>query len=431
MPFTLTMPKLSPTMEEGVIAKWHKKEGDFVKAGEVVFEVTTDKATVEYEALDEGWLRKILVKQGKSTTVNQPVAIFTEQEKESIAGYEPEGIQPELAPTPERAEEKKHKREKPAPVSKAAVFAQPTFVPEPPLKSYKFEGSGGTYEKKILASPLAKKIAKEKGLDLSSVHGSGPGGRITSKDLSRAEPSSVVSFGRKEFPEAQPGSFEEIPLSPIRKVIAKRLQESKSFIPHFYVKQAVNAEALVWLKEQLAQLELKITYNDMVVRACALALRKHPEINRGFNSANQTIIHFKTIDISIATAIEDGLITPIVRHADHKNLGEISQESRQLTEKARAGKLKEYEYKGGSFCISNLGMFGITEFTAVINPPQAAILAVGGIEDNPVIKNKRVVAGKTLVLTLSSDHRVIDGADAAKFLKTLQHLLENPVALTI
>jgi len=314
---------------------------------------------------------------------------------------------------------------------KAAVTVSgPSHVPEAPLQGYSFEGQREAQER-VVASPLAKKLAKEKGLDLTTVKGSGPGGRVTSQDLERAQPEGIVTFGRNEVPREVPGSYEERALSPMRKVIAKRLQESKMFIPHFYLTQKVNAEGMIGLREQLKAHDLKITFNDLIIRAAALALRKHPKLNAGFNSLNNTLIQFKTVDIAVAVSIEDGLITPIVRHADYKNLGEISTEVKLLAQKAQAGKLKETEYKGGSFCISNLGMYGITEFVAVINPPQAAILAVGGIVDEPIVEKGQVVAGKVLTLTLSADHRVVDGADAAEFMKTVQHLLENPAGLLL
>lgn len=425
MPFTVTMPKLSPTMDEGTIAKWVKKEGDYVEADEVILEITTDKATVEHKALDEGWLRKILLQEGATAHVNEPLAIFTAEENESLEGYE---IQ-KAPPQPMKEEEKgvpPPKEEKPMPVT--ATLQQPAFVPEPPLKQ---EAVSQPPPGKILASPLARRLAKKRGLDLTTVKGSGPGGRVTSKDLERAQPAGLVTFGRHDVPKIAPGTFEEIPLTPMRKAIGRRLQESKSFIPHFYVKQVIDASPIVSMREQLKELNLKVTYNDIVIRACSLALREHPDMNTGYNSVNQSIIQFKTIDISVAVTFEGGLITPIIRHADYKNLGELSLESKALAERARKGKLKEHEYKGGSFCVSNLGMFGITEFTAVINPPQAAILAVGGIEEQPVVKEEKVVPGKRLTLTLSADHRVIDGALAAHFLKTIQHLLENPVALVL
>ncbi len=428
MPFTLTMPKLSPTMETGTITKWRKKVGDHVKAGDVLFEVATDKATVEYNVLDDGWLRQILIKEGQEAIVNQPVAIFTESTAESIEGYKPEGVAPQekAAPIPTPTEKPKE-----APAKAAPVSAQPQFTPEPPLKSYSFESPRELPREHIFTSPLARKLAQERGIDLSTVKGTGPNGRITSRDLDLGQPAQPVTFGRREEPRLAPGSFEEEPLTPMRKIIAQRLQESKSFVPHFYVSQDVDAGPLVSTREQLKNGGLRVTYNDFVVRACALALREHPHVNSGFNSATFQIIRFKTIDISIAVTVEAGLITPIVRHADYKNLGEISAQIKSLAERGRAGKLAREEYMGGSFTISNLGMFGITDFVAVINPPQAAILAVGGVEDKPVVKNGVVVAGKTLRLTLSSDHRVIDGEAAAKFLKSVQKLLENPSLLLL
>ncbi|MFZ0564981.1 MAG: pyruvate dehydrogenase complex dihydrolipoamide acetyltransferase [Chlamydiales bacterium] len=431
MPFTFTMPKLSPTMDEGTVAKWHKQEGDYVEAGEVLLEVTTDKATVEHNALDEGWLRKILIQEGQTAHVNQPIAIFTAEETESIEEYTTKTIEAEPAEKEAPKEEEEAVVSKPPAPAAAPAFQQPQFVPEPPLEHYTFEGPSETAETRVKASPLARRLAKENSLDLTTVKGSGSGGRIVSKDLQQAQPIGLVTFGRREIPTIPPGTYEEAPLSPMRKIIARRLQESKTFIPHFYVKQTLNATPLVEMREQLKTFNLKISFNDMVIRACALALRQHPELNSGFNTANQTIIQFKTIDISVAVSIEAGLITPIIRNADYKNLGQISSESRRLAERARQNKLQEYEYKGGSFCVSNLGMYGITEFTAVINPPQAAILAVGGIEDQPIVKEERVIAGKTMVLTLSADHRVVDGAFAAQFLKTIQHLLENPISLVL
>lgn len=430
MPFTFTMPKLSPTMEEGVIAKWLKKEGEFVEAGEVLLEVTTDKATVEHTALDEGWLKKILVKEGSSAKVNQPIALFTAEESESIEGYLVEPIPSSKAETSSsQAASEITETASPQAAQTAPAFSQPVFSPEAPLEDYRFPFP--ETDEIIKASPLAKHLAKEKGLDLGSVKGSGPGGRITSKDLELAQPKTAVAFGKKETPKIAPGTYEEIPLSPMRKTISKRLQESKSFIPHFYVKQTIGAEAMVELREQLKNLGIKVTFNDLVIKACALALKMHPGINAGFNSLNQTIISFKTIDISVAVTIPNGLITPIIRHADYKNVGQISSEVKKLVEKAKSGKLQENEYKGGSFCVSNLGMYGITEFSAVINPPQAAILAIGGIEDAAVVKKGVVQAGKTLALVLSADHRVIDGSMAAEFIKSVQFFLENPASLVM
>lgn len=428
MPFTVTMPKLSPTMEEGSIAKWHKKEGDKVSAGELLIEVATDKAVVEYNALDEGFLRKILIPTGGRAIVNQPIAIFTEKANENIDGYKPEGDMPKTKVETESAKVEESPKVQPK-VAVGAAMQQPAFAPEPPLEKYQFGFPTGN--KRPAASPLAKKLAKEKGLDIGTVKGTGPGGRVTSRDLDLAQPDQTVSFGKREMPTEAPGTYEEVALTPMRKVIAQRLQQAKSFIPHIYVRQEVDASALFEAREQLKNGNLKITFNDFVLRACALALREHPEVNSGFDSTNQTIILFKTIDISIAVTVDGGLITPIIRHADFKNLGEISVEVKELATRAKLGKLNPEEYKGGSFTISNMGMFGVTDFAAIINPPQAAILAIGGIEEVPCVKNGQVVVGKRMNIVLSADHRVIDGAEAAKFIKTVQKYLENPALLLV
>lgn len=429
MPFTVTMPKLSPTMEEGTIAKWLKKEGDKVNAGELLVEVATDKATVEYNALDAGYLRKILVPTGSHAVVNQPIAIFTEKANESIDGYVPEGTQP-AAPVKQATPEKKADAV-PAKAVAGAMMQQPAFAPEPPLQKYDFHFPTGSPSARTPASPLAKKLAKEKGLDITTVKGSGPGGRVTSRDLDLAQPDQTVAFGKREMPTEMPGSYEEVALTPMRKVIAQRLQQAKTYIPHIYVRQEIDAEPLFLAREQLKNGNVKVTFNDFVIRAVALALREHPYANSGFDSTNQSIILFKTIDISVAVTVEGGLITPIIRHADYKNLGEISLEVKELATRARLGKLKPEEYKGGSFTISNMGMYGVTDFAAIINPPQAAILAIGGIEECPCVKNGAVVVGKRLNLVLSADHRVLDGAEAAKFIKSVQKYLENPSLLLI
>lgn len=394
MSFTLTMPKLSPTMETGVIAKWHKKVGDKVEPGDLLIEVSTDKATVEHNALDGGYLREIIVKEGDEAAVNQPIALFTET---ADAKFEkPEGkTAPQMAPSQEPNKEVKKEEAKTTPS-----------------------------DNRIKASPLAKKLASEKGIDLSNLEGTGPGGRIVSRDLPQKK-------AEAPLPTAPAGSFEEEKLTPVRKVIAQRLQQAKNTIPHFYVTLEIDADPLVLFREQLSHANLKVSFNDLVVKGAALALRSHPVINSGFNDKNQTIIRYKSIDVSIAVSVESGLITPIVTQADHKSVGEISEEIRRLAKKAKEGKLQPAEFQGGSFTVSNLGMFGVSEFQAIINPPQAAILAVSGILDKPVIKKGAIVAGKTMNLTLSVDHRVIDGVQAAEFLKTLQKLLENPLALVI
>lgn len=430
MPTTLTMPKLSPTMEEGTITTWHKKVGDFVEVGDVLLEIATDKATVEYTALDSGWLKKIIVADNGSAVVNQAIAVLTEDKDESIEGYQPTGFTPALK------EQKPTEAQEPTsvtatPAIEKATYKKASFQPEPPLENYQFSFPSDSVENRILSTPLARKIAKDEGLDISSVKGSGPHGRVLKEDLEKAQALSEFSFGRGKTPTEAAGSFVEVPLTPIRKVIAERLQDAKSFIPHFYVQQTVHVDALVNLRDQLRTLNLKVSFNDFVVRASSLALRKHPGVNSGFNSVNNTVINFKTIDISIAVNIPEGLITPIIRHADFKNLGEISAEIKSLAARAKAGKLQPEEYKGGSFTISNMGMYGVSSFQAIINPPQAAILAISGIQDMPVIKNCVVVPGKVMTISLSADHRVIDGALAAEFLKTVQHYLETPASLLL
>lgn len=435
MPFTLTMPKLSPTMVEGTIVKWHKKEGEYIEADHLLLEVATDKATVEYNALDSGWLRTILIHDGQEAVVNQPIAILTEDKEESIENFKPEGmIISEKASSIEEKntnQEEAVKSEKESTSQPAAmVFRQPSFIPESPLKQIEFWRPDKD-QSRIKASPLAKKLAKEKGLDLSTLKGTGPGGRIVSTDLNKAQVTGVVAFSRLEHPTEAPGSYEEESLSPMRKVISQRLQEAKSYIPHFYVSLKVDAQPMIDLREQLKNHGVKVTFNDFIVRASSLALRQHLNVNSGFNSVTNSIIRFKTIDIAVAVSLPAGLITPIVRHADFKNLGEISIEVKELATRAKNGKLEPHEYKGGSFTISNLGMYGISEFIAIINPPQAAILAVSGILSVPVVKNGKVVPGNEVTLTLSGDHRVIDGVAGAEFLKTLQKILENPAVLVI
>lgn len=425
MPFTVTMPKLSPTMDDGTIVKWHKKEGDFVEAGEVLIEVATDKATVEYSALDEGYLRKILVPADESAQVNQAIAIFTVDQKESIDNYKlPEKASPKQA---EKVEAKEIVSEE----KQTASMKQPAFAPESPLENYEFEEPRGSTPERIKASPLARRLAKERGVDISTLKGSGPGNRIVSDDLDLGQPAAPVTFGRRERPDLAPGTFSEIKLTPMRKAISQRLQEAKTFIPHFYVEIEVDAEPLTAIRSQLKEMGLKPTINDYIIRACALALREHPGVNACFNSVNNTLVQYQTIDIAIAVTLPEGLITPIIRHADYKNLGELHVEIKRLSSRAKEGKLEPQEYKGGSFTVSNLGMYGVKNFQAIINPPQAAILAVSGVHDVPVVKNGTIVPGQRMNLCLSADHRVVDGVLAAEFLNTVKRFLENPASLLL
>lgn len=430
MPFTLTMPKLSPTMEGGTIIKWHKKEGDQVKSGELLFEVATDKATVEHEALDGGFLRKILVPEGGEALVNQAVAIFTESKDESIEGYQIEEVAKKEEALQEEGAPEGEKKEASPPKSAATGMTQVNFPIEPPLEDYTFEFDTEMKDR-LAASPLAKKLAKEKGIDLTSIKGSGPDGRVMSRDLDMGEPDLPVNFSVGLKPTEKPGSYTEEPMTPMRKAIGLKLQASKTFVPHFYVQQDIDVKPMITLRGQLKEGGIKVTFNDFIMRGVALALREHPNVNCGFDAAESKIIHFKTIDIAVAVSIPEGLITPIVRHVDYKNLGQISAEVKHLATLAKEGKLQTEQYRGGSFTLSNLGMFGIHDFQAIINPPQVSILSVGGIRDCPVIKNGEVVPGKRMMISLSSDHRVIDGADAAKFIVTVQKYLENPSILLI
>jgi len=380
--FLLTMPKLSPTMEVGTIAKWHVKEGDFADAGQLLIEVSTDKATVEYNALDPGYIRKILVKEGQEAKVNDTLAIMTEGKDDPIEEVK--------APTP---------------TPTATLPSSSVTSPFQPEKEERLPRGARPF-----ASPLARKLAKKSNIDLSSIRGTGPRGRIMSRDLA-----GLTFSGPEEG------------LSPIRKIIAARLQQAKRDIPHFYVNQAIDVTALLAKRAELK--EQGITVNDLIVKGCSLALKEHPSINSGFDGNRNVILRFPSIDISIAVDVEAGLITPIVFEADKKSIQELSSTIKGLVKKAKDGKLQPAEFQGGSFSISNLGMFGITSFGAIINPPQGAILAVGGSQERLKIVDGKVVPYMEMIVTLSVDHRVIDGAAAAKFLKTLKELLEEPAKL--
>ena len=390
MPIILTMPKLSPTMEAGTLAKWHVKEGEEVQVDQLLMEVSTDKATVEYNAIDSGFIRKIIVQEGGDAKVNQPIAILTETKDEDISNVQ--------------LQESK----KPQILSQVEVKVQE----EPKVQP----------SQKIFASPLAKVMAKEKGLDLTNVIGTGPSGRIMSRDLANLS---------KQPPAAMGDSFLKEQLTPIRKVIAERLQQAKATIPHFYVKEEIDATQLIASRHQLKEQGLPITLNDLIVKGAALALKKHMDVNCGFDPQDKTILRFQTIDISIAVDSPLGLITPIITRTDQKSVTEISEDVKGLVRKAKAGKLQPHEFQGGSFTVSNLGMFGTLEFSAIINPPQGAILAVGAAIAKPRFINETLQKRDILTVTLSVDHRVIDGALAARFLNTLKMILESPAILLI
>ncbi|WP_348664022.1 pyruvate dehydrogenase complex dihydrolipoamide acetyltransferase [Chlamydia vaughanii] len=424
----LKMPKLSPTMEVGTIVKWHKKNGDKIEFGDVLMEISTDKAVLEHTAAEDGWFRNIIVQEGTKVQIGSPIAVISTEKDEE---FNLEDLLPKTA-TSVSSQEITDQIENPS----SEVMTQNAspmmvafgFKPEPPLSeplALKQDSS------KSPVSPLARRLAKEKNLDISGVKGSGPGGRIVEKDLENAPTKGIAGFGYPEAPNVLPGSYYEEDLSPVREIISQRLQAAKTFIPHFYVRQKVYASPLLALLKELQVQGIKLSINDCIVRACALALKEFPEINSGFNSVDNKIVRFETIDISIAVAISDGIITPIVRCADRKNVGMISAEIKSLASKAKSQSLKEEEYKGGSFCVSNLGMTGITEFTAIVNPPQAAILAVGSIQEEAVVINGEITVGATCILTLSVDHRVVDGYPAAMFMKRLQKILEAPSVLLL
>lgn len=444
------MTQLSPTMTEGTIVNWLKKEGDSISPGEIIAEVETDKAVMEMEAYDSGYLLAILAEPGVKVAVGLPIAIIGKKD-ENIEALIQQGKEklksasssstPKPQPPPKDITQTK-KEPEPIPEKSIQTPTSPTKE-EKKFESVTKQPNTG----RILASPLARKIAKEKNVDLKFIQGTGPGGRILERDVYsylERKPSSALGPSNYKsslsyLPFGNKIDQIEIPVSSMRKVIAERLSHSKQSIPHYYLNVELNAEPLVKFREKLNQgiqslvdnqsdLNIKISFNDIIVKSCALALEKHPLVNASWRG--DTIYFHPTVDIGIAVSLPDGLITPVIRNATEYSLVGLSREIAELVDKARKRKLKPEEYSGSSFTISNLGMYGISFFTAIINEPESAILAVGGIEDKPVIQNGIVVPGKTLSLTLSCDHRVIDGAEGAKFLKTLKSILEFPELLS-
>lgn len=410
------LPKLSPTMEEGTLARWAKKEGDRIAVDDLVAEIETDKATMEWRAFDPGVLLKILAEEGAVLLPDAPVAIIGE-EGEDIAALLAEL---ERGAGPARPEAVRAA----PPAEKAAAPEPPRAAPEAPRAAPEAPPGG-----RVLASPLVRKLAREHELDLRTVRGSGPGGRIVKRDLDaalaqpRAAGPAAAPAGR------QPPRVER--LSSMRRTIARRLTESKQTVPHFYLTIDVDAEPLVKARAEVnAELEAdgeKISLNDLIMKACAMALRRLPEVNASF--AGDSIHFHQVVDISMAVAIPDGLVTPVIRDADRKGLREIAKEARELASRARAKKLAPEEMTNGTFSVSNLGMFGIEDFAAVINPPEGAILAVGAVREEPVVRGGQVVPGRRMRMTLSCDHRVVDGALGARWLQILRGLLEKPVLM--
>ncbi|MFN4014476.1 MAG: pyruvate dehydrogenase complex dihydrolipoamide acetyltransferase [Reyranella sp.] len=425
MSINILMPALSPTMTEGKLAKWHVKVGDTVKSGQVVCEIETDKATMEVEAVDEGKVGQILVEEGtEGVAVNAVIAVLLEEGEKEVA----KPAAPAAAPAPKTEEKPTEKpAEKPAaPVAKPAVPAA---------------SSGGA---RIFASPLAKRIAAEKGIDLAGLKGSGPNGRIVKADVENAKPGATPATAPASKAAAKapapaaggqpvfvaPGDS-RVPHTSIRKVIARRMLESKQTVPHFYLTVDFEIDALLTARTAInAVVEkkgTKVSVNDMVIKACAKALRDHPECNASWTE--EEMIQYGAVDISVAVATDRGLITPIVRNADMKGLAQISNEMKDLASRAKSGKLKLEEFQGGGFTISNLGMFGIRDFGAIINTPQAMILAVGAGEERVVVRKGEMVVRTIMSCTLAVDHRVVDGAMGAQFLQTLKAYIEQPAAM--
>jgi pyruvate dehydrogenase E2 component (dihydrolipoamide acetyltransferase) len=424
MPIEILMPALSPTMTEGNLAKWLKNEGEAVKPGDVIAEIETDKATMEVEAVDEGKLGKILVPAGsQGVKVNQPIALLLE-EGEDAAALAKAGTAAAKAPPPAAAP-------KPAPAP-PAVAAAP--APQPPAAALVAAGE------RRFASPLARRMAQQAGLDLGRLNGSGPHGRIVKADidaaLARGAPAAKPTTAPPvAAPPAAPvfglPAFTEQPHSMTRKVIARRLVESKREAPHFYLTLDCNIDRLLQLRQEInAKREKdKISVNDFVIKASALALKQVPAANASWTETAVRL--YQVADVSVAVATPNGLITPIIRGADSKSLSAISTEMKDLAARAREGKLKPEEYQGGTFSVSNLGMFGIREFAAVINPPQGAILAVGAGEQRPIVKDNALAIATMMSCTLSVDHRVVDGAIGAEFLAAFKKLVEDPLSMLI
>jgi pyruvate dehydrogenase E2 component (dihydrolipoamide acetyltransferase) len=467
MPIEITMPALSPTMTEGNLAKWLKKEGDEVKSGDVIAEIETDKATMEVEAVDEGTLGKIIVQEGtQGVAVNQVIALLLEEGEDASALEGGGGAKP--APQPEA----KAEASKPEAKSESAAPAPaPEAAPAPKSNGAQSPAQSGN---RIFASPLAKRMAEQSGLDLSQIQGSGPNGRIVKHDVEAAvsggtakkgakpaaaegvkteapkpAPSQAAGQAAAQSPAATPSAqkpagvdakdfstklgikFREIPNSGMRKVIARRLTEAKQTVPHFYLTIDLQIDQLLKTRAELngRSDEYKLSVNDFVIRATALALKKVPAANAAWT--DDAILQYENADISVAVATPTGLITPIIKAAETKGLVEISNAMKDLAKRARDGKLKPEEFQGGTFSISNLGMFGVREFGAIINPPQGCILAVGAGEQRPVVKDGALAVATVMSCTLSVDHRVVDGAVGAEFLAVFKKLIEDPLSMLL
>lgn len=451
MPIEILMPALSPTMTEGTLAKWHVKEGDEISSGKVIAEIETDKATMEVEAVDEGKIGKILIKEGaEGVAVNEVIALLLEEgeDAKAVADWKPKKKE---EPKEEKAEasadegdkgEKKEEK-KPAPAAAGGTgLAKPSFALPPNMKKGEAPvaaAARGAAEN-VFASPLAKRIAEQEGVDLAKVPGHGPNGRIVAQDVLDAKASGVGLGAGMVKVVRNPADYYEVPVSGMRKTIAKRLTESKQWVPHFYLNVECQLDKLLDMRKELngqaaadagkdAKPAFKLSVNDFIIKAVAMAMKKVPASNASW--IDDKVYQYNNIDISVAVAIEGGLITPIVQNADQKSVIMVSNEMKGLASRARAGKLQPEEYQGGGFSISNLGMFGIKNFNAIVNPPQACILAVGAGEERVVVKKGVMQPATVMDCTLSVDHRVVDGAVGAEFLSAFKHYIESPSLLLV
>jgi pyruvate dehydrogenase E2 component (dihydrolipoamide acetyltransferase) len=435
------MEALSPTMEEGQLVNWLKSEGDDVSNGEVLAEIETDKATMELVARGEGVLRKIFLNEGGTAPVGEVIAVIAEADEDISevsgggGGSTPEDSE-ESGTTEEEAEEASADSGNPD-----SEAADPDEAEEGPDQGS--DTSAATREApaaegdRIKASPLARRLAEDFGIDLARVEGSGPGGRVVKRDVEEAKEAGVDEAAPAPAGDWSPdeAEYEDVAISQMRKTIAKRLVQSIGPVPHFFLTVEVDMgrvmEARKTVNAMLEEEGRKVSINDFVLKATAGALRKHPNCNAHWLGVDEGIRRFNAVHLGVAVAVEDGLITPVVRHAHQKGMARISEEVREMAGRAREKKLKPEEYTGATFSVSNLGMFGIEEFTAVINPPEAGILAVGGIEETPVVEDGEVVVRPRMKITMSCDHRVIDGAQGARFLQTLKGMLQEPAAILV
>lgn len=420
----ILMPRLSDTMTEGVIASWHKNVGDMVKKGDVLADIETDKATMELESYKDGKLLHQGAKPGEKIAVNELLAIIGDESKVDVN---------KILAAKSGAAQNTGGAPAPAAEAKAAAPAQQ----EAPAQAEGSVNGAASSNGRVKASPLAKKLAAEKGIDLRAVQGSGDDGRIVKKDVENFKPQEAPAKGAPATGgAAQPArpqgevSFEDVPVSQMRKVIAKRLSESKFTSPEFYLTMSINMDKAVESRAKLNEISpVKISFNDMVLKACAIALKQHPQVNSSW--LGDKIRHNHHVNIGVAVAVPDGLLVPVVRFADAKSLSQIAGEVKEFAQKAKDKKLQPADWEGSTFTISNLGMFGIDEFTAIINPPDSCILAIGAIQQIPVVKDGQIKVGNVMKVTMSCDHRVVDGATGAAFLQTLQGLLEEPLRMLV